>query len=349
MTSSPPFLFVTCQVGAERAVKTELAIHWPAFRFAYSRPGFLTFKLPPEHAPAEDFELQSVFARAYGFSLGSAADEDLDRVAHEAWSVAGERAYDRLHVWPRDAVAAGHRGYEPGPTPESIEAEQTLRRLAATPRTDPPDDVTRPGELALDCVLVEPRQWWIGYHRAASIPSCWPGGFFPAPLPAEAVSRAYLKMEEALTWSRLPIKAGERCVEIGCAPGGASQSLLQHGLSVMGIDPADVDPRVTAHPQFVHVKKRGADVRRREFRKIRWLTADMNVAPTYTLDTVEAIVTHHEVDVRGMLLTLKLPDWNLAAELQQWLARIRSWGYTDVDARQLHHNRQELCVAARRE
>ena len=114
----------------------------------------------------------------------------------------------------------------------------------------------------------------------------------------------------------------------------------------MGVDPADVDPRVLANTAFVHVKKRGADVRRREFRKIRWLMADMNVAPAYTLDTVEAIVTHREVDVRGMLLTLKLPDWKLADELPDWLARVRSWGYGHAQARQLHHNRQEVCLAA---
>ena len=38
----------------------------------------------------------------------------------------------------------------------------------------------------------------------------------------------------------------------------------------------------------------------------------MNVAPRYTLDAVEAIVTHPEVNIRGLLLTLKLPDWDLA-------------------------------------
>ena len=45
----PSFLFVTCQAGAERAVKAELARRWPDFRLAFSRKGFLTFKLPEEH------------------------------------------------------------------------------------------------------------------------------------------------------------------------------------------------------------------------------------------------------------------------------------------------------------
>ncbi len=35
----PDFLFVTCQIGAEGAVKGELGRRWPGFRFAFSRPG----------------------------------------------------------------------------------------------------------------------------------------------------------------------------------------------------------------------------------------------------------------------------------------------------------------------
>jgi 23S rRNA (cytidine2498-2'-O)-methyltransferase len=94
------------------------------------------------------------------------------------------------------------------------------------------------------------------------------------------------------------------------------------------------------------LRKRTTHVRRREFRKARWLTADMNVAPQYTLDAVESIVTHAEVNIRGMILTLKLFEWELADHVPEYLDRIRSWGYNLVQARQLVHNRQEICVAA---
>jgi 23S rRNA (cytidine2498-2'-O)-methyltransferase len=105
-------------------------------------------------------------------------------------------------------------------------------------------------------------------------------------------------------------------------------------------------PEVLAQPNFTHVRRRSTQVRRREFRRIRWLTVDMNVAPTYTLDAVEGIVTHSEVHIRGMLLTLKLPEWSLTKEIPRHLERIRSWGFNEVQARQLQHNRQEFCVAA---
>ncbi|MCD4726306.1 MAG: SAM-dependent methyltransferase, partial [Pirellulales bacterium] len=165
-------------------------------------------------------------------------------------------------------------------------------------------------------------------------------------LPPEAVSRAWLKMEEALRWSQLPIPRGARVAEIGSAPGGASQALLARGLWVTGIDPAEMDPVVLNHPRFTHILRRSTQVRKREFQKIRWLTADMTVTPQYTLDAIEAIVAHPRVSIRGLLLTLKLTCWDLAEQLPDHLDRIRSWGFNVVLARQLLHNRREVCVAA---
>ena len=140
--------------------------------------------------------------------------------------------------------------------------------------------------------------------------------------------------------------ARAQVAELGSAPGGASQALLARGMIVTGIDPAEMAPVVLEHPHFTHIRRRSTQVRRRDFRKIRWLTADMNVAPDYTLAAVEAIVTHPQINIRGLLLTLKLPDWKLAASLPEYLGRVRSWGYNMVRARQLQYNRREVCVAA---
>src|SRR5690606_12289031 len=123
----------------------------------------------------------------------------------------------------------------------------------------------------------------------------------------------YLKLAEALLWSQFPIAPGDRCVEIGSSPGGSCQLLLERGCYVLGIDPAEMDPPVLAHPRFTHVRARAKDVKRSLFSDCRWLVADANVAPTYTLDTVEPIVTHRGVRIEGLLLTLKLTDSKLTA------------------------------------
>jgi 23S rRNA (cytidine2498-2'-O)-methyltransferase len=349
----PDFLFITCQIGAERAVKEELARCWKDFRFAYSRPGFLTFKLPENHRLADDFDLHSVFARAYAFSLGKIKGQNQAEMAREAWKLFGLRHAERIHVWPRDAAEPGDHGYQPGITPQAIEVharllEQCPRpKMLGTKAADPHEQARR-GEHVFDCVLVEPDQWWIGFHRANQISTRWPGGMLALELPTSAVSRAWLKMEEALRWSLLPIPIGAHVAEIGSAPGGASQALLDRGMIVTGIDPAEMHDEVLNNPHFTHLRCRSTQVRHREFRKIRWLTADMNVAPNYTLDAVEAIVRHHHVSIRGMILTLKLPDWSLAAQVPGYIERVKSWGYNIVQARQLQHNRHEICVAALR-
>ena len=358
------FIFVTCQIGAEDVLKKELTRRWPAFRLAFSRPGFLTFKLPPDHGLAEDFDLESVFARAYGFSLGKVTKsaragrfsgqhdgQTLEKLVAGVWKAAEGRTVQRIHVWQKDARAPGDHGFEPSLSEEASNVHRLLVEACPHPEhltrgARYPHTPARAGESILDCVLLAPDQWWIGYHRANSISSLYPGGMILLKLPPETVSRAWLKMEEALRWSQLPIPRGARVAEIGSAPGGASQALLARGLWVTGIDPAEMDPAVLNHPRFTHIRRRSTQVRKREFQKIRWLTADMTVTPQYTLDAIEAIVAHPRVSIRGLLLTLKLTCWDLAEQLPDHLDRIRSWGFNVVRARQLLHNRREVCVAA---
>lgn len=349
MPDQPQFLFMTCQVGAEPTLKLEMARYRPNFRFAYSRPGFLTFKLPEKHHLAEDFELHSVFARAYGFSLGKVAvDEDPAAAVAEVWHLAGDRQFKALHVWPRDRLAPGERGYEVGQTDEARAVEIMLREAAPSKFSSlKTKRLTQPGELVLDVVVIDPKLWWVGYHQAGSPAARRPGGLYDdIELPYEAVSRAYLKMEEALRWSKLPVRKGDEAAEIGCAPGGSCQALLKRGLLVTGIDPAEMHPAVLDHPNFRHLQMRGGDVKRREFRDVRWLMTDMNVTPAYTLDTVEGIVTHREVNIEGLLLTLKLLSWEYAEHIPEFIARVQSWGYGHVQCTQLQHNRREFCLAA---
>ncbi|QGJ71373.1 SAM-dependent methyltransferase [Planctomycetales bacterium 10988] len=344
------FFFVTCQRGAESAVKWEMSQLRPEWHFAFSRPGFLTFKLPPGAELAENTSLPLVFARAFGVCWGKIKAPTLaeGKVAL-AKELKGE-AFERLHVWNRDLLPAGDFRYEPRRSEEAMEVERTL--LLQEDGEEPtltikqPDSTATLGDRVLDVILVEPDEWWYGCHRMTGAHLPWPGGLSGMPLPAHAVARTYLKMAQALEWSKLPIKEGQWCAELGSSPGGASQALLDRGLSVIGIDPAEMAPEVLNHPQFVWLQKRSTQVRKRDLRKIRWLMADMNVAPSYTLDAVEGILESSQVRLRGILITIKLPDWKLIEEVPGYLERVRSWGFPKVSAKQLQFNRQEFTVTA---
>ncbi len=357
-TWPPQFLYAVCQCGTELALKSEIAAGPIDARPAFARPGFVTFKLDTPCADPEQFQLPATFARAYGFSLGKVSGELTSDLVEQTWKLpavqellAAQEIAD-LHVWQRDSAKPGVRGFEPGPTELSRAVEETLREQSPVEplRTmpDSPRPPSRRNRWVLDVVLVEPGEWWIGCHRTMRRMDCWPGGVLPIRLPEHAVSRAYLKMQESLNWSALPSARGDLCVELGCAPGGASQALLEYGLEILGVDPAEVDAEVLAHPHFTHVRRRSHDVPHKQLRNVKWLAVDINATPTYTLDAVEQVVRNDQTNIRGMILTLKLTDLKLAKGLPQFIERVRNWGFRDVRTRQLAFNRQEICLVALR-
>jgi 23S rRNA (cytidine2498-2'-O)-methyltransferase len=161
------------------------------------------------------------------------------------------------------------------------------------------------------------------------------------------VSRAWLKLDEAIATFGIDIAPGTRVCEWGAAPGGACQRLLEAGLEVVAVDPAPLDAVVAAEPGFTQWRKRARDVALRDLRGFRWLLSDMNIDPTSTLEAVGRAATAPGTTLEGLVLTLKIPDWSRAAALDEWLAAVRSWGFTP-EARQLSTGGREVCVVARR-
>ena len=348
------FLFAACQPGSEAALKGDVARRHPQLRFAFSRPGFVTFRVADDPADDSPPALRSPFARTWGHSVGKVMGADAAEIARAVWASAatlqapdGAARFRHLHVWQRDGALQGDEGFDAAvETPAQAAGAQLLAAHPATAAAPSLNAEVAAGESVLDCVLVEPREWWLGWHRAQSPETRWPGGVPPLGAPAGMISRAYLKIEEALRWSELPLRAGDRCVEIGSAPGGSCAALLERGCIVTGIDPGEMDATVLANPRFTHVRARARDVPRAVFHDARWLMSDANVAPKHTLDTVEAIVAENDVRLEGLVLTLKLTGPRSAAELPAFHKRIRGWGYQHVRARQLAVNRQEVCVVA---
>ncbi len=84
------------------------------------------------------------------------------------------------------------------------------------------------------------------------------------------------------------------------------------------------------------------------YRKFKWLVCDANVAPNYTLDILQDIVNQEGNNIEGMILTFKLSSWDQLRFLDEQLDVIRSLGYPKVRARQLGHNRRELCVVVQK-
>lgn len=178
----------------------------------------------------------------------------------------------------------------------------------------------------------------------------YPGGVPPVNTDRPVLSRAYHKLWEALLWSGIHIGPNDRCAEIGSSPGGACQLLLEKGAKVIAIDPAELDKSIAKHHNLTYLRCRGREVSKKKLKDVQWLLCDINAAPSFTLDTVEEIVTNQHVNrIRGLILTLKLADWRLAEEIDDWQERIRKLGFKAVKTRQLALNRREICLVAVRD
>lgn len=353
------FAWVCCQHGAENPVKNE--VQPQGWRLAFSRPGFVTFKseLSPQGTPVATNLPRGIFTRTSAWSLGKFSALESNSVIEQLQALLSSQTddptpprFDLLHLWQRDRLPIGTRGFMPSDEAltsaigESLGPSLNQADIVASSVTN---QIARYGDRILDLVLVDPGQWWAGWHRAQTAPDRWPGGTLPANQDRQVISRAYYKTSEAIAWSGFPFKEGDHVVEIGSAPGGSVQRLLELGMRVTGVDPAEMDETILNHAHYRHIRARGGDIRRNQYAKARWLLVDSNVRPEKTLVTVKNIVTHERTHIQGMLLTLKLGTHQRTEDIPHWLDVIRSWGYSRISARQLATGRTEICVAALRD
>ncbi|HET9622816.1 MAG TPA: hypothetical protein VFP84_15690 [Kofleriaceae bacterium] len=317
------FVFATCLPGVEPALKLDVARTRPELRFAYSRHGLVTFKSP--RPVAADDAPGSVFARVWGRSVGAARDPG------EAARQLAALAADRVHVFAR----------EPEGPAADLAAWQALG----------PGGAAAPGELVAD-VIVPPRgdePAWLGVHRHDAHHVAQAGGAIPVDVPAEAPSRAYAKIEEAIAWAGLPVAAGQVALEIGAAPGGAVLALARRGLEVWGVDTGELAPAVRAMPRVHHLAKKVGAVRWEDLPpRIDWLLVDVNLAPQVALHEIARLMPRLLPTLRGAVITLKLNDWSFVNALPSLVARIRQLGLRDVRVRHLPSNRREVCAVALR-
>jgi 23S rRNA (cytidine2498-2'-O)-methyltransferase len=144
-------------------------------------------------------------------------------------------------------------------------------------------------------------------------------------------SRAYLKLWEALTLLGAWPQPGERCLDLGAAPGGWTWAIARLGARVIAVDKAPLDPRVAALPG---VSLRAGSAFALAPEPVDWLFSDVIAYPRRMLALVER--------------------WIAAGAPARIVCTIKFQGATDHDAaaafaaipgarlRHLFHNKHEL-------
>jgi 23S rRNA (cytidine2498-2'-O)-methyltransferase len=337
----PRFYFAVCQTGAEKVVKQEVTGEHPGLRFAFSRPGFVTFKEEDDAAPALVLE-RGIFTRLWGQVLGQAREP-----AGLADLLALIPAGSIVHGFDRDLYLAGD---EPLGFVRHLHIDGILKDRPGL------NEAPRIGDEVYSLIWVDDFLVFLGRHRHAGFMLTRRGNLPDRRLPPESPSRAYLKLEEAFSRFRPPLEKGQLALELGCAPGGATTALLNRGLRVLGVDPQHLDERVAARPGFIHRRKAVKYLTAEDLADLNpdWLVVDMGISPREAL----AELTHAlkllrtrfgaGLRLRQGFLTLKLNDWRLVPEIPAYLRRLEELGFHDLTPIQLGTNRREFFVRAAR-
>ena len=133
MTEPPRFLFATCQVGAEQALKAEMARQSGRLPRGLFPAGLLDVEAGPVVRAGRRLQAAFGVARSHGFSLGPVKGSEPTAMADEVWRLVGERPCRRIHVWPRDTARPGEHGFEPGVTDECRQIKELLRERCPRP------------------------------------------------------------------------------------------------------------------------------------------------------------------------------------------------------------------------
>ena len=104
-------------------------------------------------------------------------------------------------------------------------------------------------------------------------------------------SRAYLKLWEACTRIGAWPQPGERCLDLGAAPGGWTWAAARLGAEVVAVDRAPLDPAVAAMPGVT--ERRGSAFAMAPER-VDWLLSDVIAYPDRLLDLVRRWVSSGE-------------------------------------------------------
>lgn len=287
------FVYTTCKRGFEKLFKLEVMNTFPDLKFAFSRPGLITWKAPDSFS-TQNFNLpasKSYFVRSFGSSVMSQAtnvDDILNAVTElrESWQISSSSQL-RLHVFGREEELA-LKSEHPQVLADRKHRIDTLRNdlLGSSDMFYQDGDEAKDNEVVLDVIVGEENEkTFVGchIHDSKTRRSRYPNNLLPfITLPPEAPSRAYMKIEEAISYLDIRLSPGDVALEIGSAPGGCVYSLLQRGLTVVGVDPCPSDrthaPILHKNPAFTEIKSKLHQLSLNQLPEtVQWLLCDANI------------------------------------------------------------------------
>jgi len=333
----------TSNPGFAAYAMEELRRRFPSVKLAGLAPGE-TFKLESRTLSGAELtkrlrEDEPVFLRhLFPVDEETEVSADAAAVAAEMVRFASARA-DRLSG---ARVAVQVRKTPDSPFPFSSAegrdaAAPALRELGA-------DVVPRDADWILSVYATRSRLY-LGLSEPADNLSDWPGGAPRFRREEGLISRAAFKLLEAEQAFRLPLDRFRRALDLGAAPGGWTSVLLDRGVEVTAVDPAELSPALAGRTGLRHLRM-NASAARLPPDSFDLLVCDMSWDPRHTCRIVRDL-SPALAPGGSAIVTLKL----MYRKPLQTIADLTNEYGTFLHVRrvkQLFHNREEVTIWATR-
>jgi 23S rRNA (cytidine2498-2'-O)-methyltransferase len=211
--------------------------------------------------------------------------------------------------------------------------DAALREIGAEPAMRSPERMLS--------VFADDAELLIGIGTAEEMLSDWPGGAIRFRREDGQISRAKFKLLEAERTFGLRLDRHERALDIGAAPGGWTSLLLERGLDVTAVDPADLHPSLVGHPRVTWLKRNAGDV---SFAPGTFdlLVCDMSWDPATMAKLVLRLAPSLKPGAEA-IVTIKLlhrKPMQTIRNITEQLAK----AFDVLRAKQLFHNRDEITL-----
>jgi 23S rRNA (cytidine2498-2'-O)-methyltransferase len=198
----------------------------------------------------------------------------------------------------------------------------------------------------LHVFLADGRTAWIGTSAAST--TRWPLGIPRLRRDGRAPSRSAQKLAEAIVVflgerEADLLRAGQRAIDLGAAPGGWSWVLASRGLQVVAVDNGPLKGEVAHDARVRHLRADGLTWR--PPRPVDWLVCDIVERPARIAELVAGWIA--DGDAQAAIFNLKLPMKQRYDEVRRCEAlieqRLRAAGVRATLAiRHLYHDREEV-------
>ncbi len=337
----PPVLLVTCPRGWEAEARQELRGLLPDASVQSMYIGgniYVRLDRPLDEAldalrEADTYVIAHVTPATLRLQIGG----------EQRWLEAMQEAATRLPApHPRQAfmVDVNRRGQH------DFSSQDVTLAVADAAVTDgsPPVDLENPRQVL--SVEIFQDVCYMGLNRAEDLLSKklkrmrrWAPGERP-------ISRAELKLREAIEQFDLNLPDNGRALDLGAAPGGWTRVLAEHVAEVVAVDPAELDERATVLENVTHLRCRAEELQPDEIGQFDVLTNDMNLDPAESAQLM--CVMARMLRAGGIaVMTVKFVSRRRRRHIGE-ATNILARCYEDVQVAHMPHNAKETTVVMRR-